>query len=164
MGVYMPNYNKSLEVSCPNCGVVRLARGDLVRKAQREGKDFWCLPCRNRTRVHKPRKYTGTVEERRKQATKAWRDGNKDKVLNKRYKERYGITLDEYNQMLINQDKKCLICGVDENNARDKKLVVDHNHSTGAIRGLLCHSCNCGLGYFKDKEELLNKAINYLRG
>lgn len=160
----MPNYNKSLEVTCPNCGLVRLARGDLVRKAEREGKEFWCLPCRNRTRIHKPRKYTGTVEERKKQATKAWRDGNKDKVLNKRYKERYGITLDEYNQMLINQDKKCLICGVDESNARDKKLVVDHNHATGAIRGLLCHSCNCGLGYFKDKEDLLNKAINYLRG
>ena len=160
----MPNYNKSLEVSCPNCGVVRLARGDLVRKAQREGKDFWCLPCRNRTRVHKFRKYTGTVEERRKQATKAWRDGNKDKVLNKRYKERYGITLNEYEEMLSKQDGKCAVCLVDGKATKQKKLVVDHNHSTGSIRGLLCHSCNCGLGLFKDREELLNKAINYLRG
>jgi len=158
----MPNYNSYLEVSCPNCGLVRLARGDKVRKAQREGKEFWCLPCRNRTRVHKPRKYTGTKEERNRQASKEWKLKNPDKVVNKRYKARYGITLPEYQEKLALQNNKCLICNVDEKDSRQGKLVVDHNHETGEVRGLLCHNCNCGLGHFKDNMDILKNALNYL--
>jgi hypothetical protein len=158
----MPNYNAKLEVSCPNCGLVRLARGDLVRKAQREGKDFWCLPCRNRTRIHKPRKYIGTKEERQKQAAKEWKQKNPEKVLDKRYKERYGITYSEYKSMLASQNFKCLLCDIEQKDARQGKLVVDHNHKTGEVRGLLCHNCNCALGHFKDNIDVLNKAITYL--
>jgi len=153
----VPNYNKQIEVSCPNCGVVRLARGDLIRKAQREGKELWCLPCRNKTRVHVPRKYVGTKEERRRQATKAWQDNNPDKVLNKRYQERYGITYSEYKARLVTQAFKCKICGADE-----KKLVVDHDHKTQEVRGLLCHSCNCAIGLLKDNVDTLKSAIEYL--
>jgi len=153
----MPNYNKQIKVSCPNCKTVRLARGDLVRKAQREGKDFWCLPCRNKTRVHLPRKYVGTKQERIRQAAKAWRDNNPDKVLNKRYQERYGITYSEYKARSVTQAFKCKICGVDE-----RKLVVDHDHKTQKVRGLLCHSCNCAIGLLKDNVDVLKSAINYL--
>ena len=160
----MPNYNLKIQVTCPNCNQSRLARGDLVRKAIKQGKEFWCLPCRNKTRVHVPRKYTGTVEERKRQATKAWRDNNQEKVLNKRYKERYGITYSEYKARLVSQNFKCLICGVDQKETKQKKLVVDHNHSTIEIRGLLCHNCNCGLGHFVDNVEVLQKAITYLQG
>jgi uncharacterized Zn finger protein len=154
----MPNYNKKIEVSCPNCGIKRLARGDVVRKALKERDEFWCLPCRNRTRVHLPRKYVGTKQERNSQATKAWREGNPDKVLDKRYKERYGITYTEYKAMSENQNYKCKICGVDE-----KKLVVDHNHQTLKIRGLLCNNCNCAIGLLKDNVETLKSAVNYLK-
>lgn len=159
----MPNYNLKIEVTCPNCNQSRLARGDRVRKAIKEGKEFWCLPCRNKTRVHAPRKYIGTVEERKRQATKAWRDNNQEKVLSKRYKKRYGITLSEYKEKLAAQNFKCLICGVSEKDSRQKKLVVDHCHNTNEVRGLLCHNCNCGLGHFVDNVEVLQKAITYLQ-
>jgi hypothetical protein len=154
----MPNYNKKIEVTCPNCGIKRLARGDVVRRSLKQRDEFWCLPCRNRTRVHKPTKYVGTREERRRQATKNWRDNNQEKVLNKRYKERYGITFVEYQAMSEKQKNKCLICNVEE------KLVVDHNHETGKIRGLLCNNCNCAIGLLKDDPIILQSAISYLQG
>lgn len=97
-----------------------------------------------------------------RQASKKWRDNNKEKVLNKRYKERYGITYDEYCNMLKEQNHKCAICGVDEVDSRSKKLCVDHDHETGKVRQLLCHNCNCGLGHFKDSLVGLSKALEYL--
>lgn len=108
-------------------------------------------------------KYIGTEVERKRQASKIWKDKNPDKVLNKRYKERYGITLDDYHKMLKEQNHKCFICGIDEIDSRDSKLCVDHCHITNKVRHLLCHNCNCGLGNFKDDFNLLEKAALYLR-
>ena len=71
-------------------------------------------------------------------------------------KQRYGITLVDYDQMLEEQDCKCKICG-----AKDK-LVVDHCHDRGHVRGLLCQNCNTGLGMFKDTPEIMIKAAEYL--
>jgi len=77
----------------------------------------------------------------------------------------YGIIYKDYTAMLESQDSKCAICG-GEGFCMAKhhklKLVVDHCHDTGEVRGLLCHNCNRGLGLFKDDEEVLRKAIDYL--
>ena len=70
---------------------------------------------------------------------------------------RYGISLDRYNKLSENQHYCCAICGTG-----NQKLCVDHNHQTGEIRGLLCNSCNSGLGKFKDTPELIKSAYNYL--
>ncbi len=158
----MTNFNKKLEVICPYCNTARLARGDIVRKAQKEGKELWCLPCRNKTKIHKPTKYVGTAPERKRQASREWKNKNPEKVANKRYKFRYGITLTEYELKLKQQNYKCLICNIEEKDSRNKKLVVDHNHLTNEVRGLLCHNCNCGLGHFKDNMQILKTAIKYL--
>jgi hypothetical protein len=98
----------------------------------------------------------------RRQASKKWRDNNPDKVKNKRYLERYGITYDQYKEMLKVQEHKCYICGTDEVDSRSEKLCVDHDHATGEVRKLLCHNCNCGLGHFKDSAQFLSKALAYL--
>ncbi len=152
----MPNYNKKIEVSCPNCKTVRLARSDVVKKALKQRDEFWCLPCRNKTRVHKPRKYVGTKEERRKQTVKNWATNNRDKVLDQRYKKRYGISYADYKTMLAKQKNKCLICNVED------MLVVDHNHKTNEVRGLLCNGCNCAIGLLRDDPAILQSAITYL--
>lgn len=73
---------------------------------------------------------------------------------------RYGIGGEEYAQLLENQGGVCAICGSPCPTGKD--LSVDHDHGTGAIRGLLCHHCNIGLGHFKDNPALLNAAIAYL--
>ena len=110
----------------------------------------------------RPYKYEGNTLERKRAASKAYKERNPDKVLNKRYKERYGITLEEYRKMLFDQKYKCFICGIDEKESRNQQLCVDHCHTTGKVRKLLCHNCNCGLGHFKDDPKILKNALKYL--
>lgn len=108
-------------------------------------------------------KYTGTKQERIRQASKSWKERNPEKVLNKRYKERYGITYEEYRAMLLNQNRLCFLCGTHELESRNQKLCVDHCHVSGKIRKLLCHNCNCALGLLKDDVKILERVINYLK-
>jgi len=80
-------------------------------------------------------------------------------------KRKYGIGLLEYSQLLLSQNGKCAICeGTDggHRNGEPKALAVDHNHKTGKVRGLLCESCNQGIGKLKDSPETCRKAADYL--
>lgn len=72
---------------------------------------------------------------------------------------RYGLTAVEFAAMEAAQQGRCLLCG----DYKGEALVVDHDHSTGETRGLLCQSCNHGLGNFRDDPVRLARAINYLR-
>lgn len=74
-------------------------------------------------------------------------------------KRKYNITVEIYNAMLEEQDGVCAICGFES----DRQLAVDHNHETGEVRGLLCSSCNRGLGMFRDSVHNLTKAKSYLK-
>lgn len=76
-------------------------------------------------------------------------------------KRKYGMTLDQYDQMLVSQGECCAICGT---NVSDHigRFVVDHNHETGCVPALLCNNCNTALGLFKDDPETLRKATRYL--
>jgi hypothetical protein len=80
----------------------------------------------------------------------------------------YRLTIDNYNELVLQQNNKCAICGKNEsctsNGSKEiKKLSVDHDHSNGKIRGLLCYKCNIALGFFDDNIDLLMKAIEYLK-
>lgn len=81
------------------------------------------------------------------------------------YERKYGITYDEVQAMREQQGNRCMICGneFDVSN-RHTTYSVDHCHTEGHVRGLLCGSCNKGLGQFKDDPQLLANAIKYLRG
>ena len=72
------------------------------------------------------------------------------------------ISEEDYNRLFDEQEGCCAVCGTHQSEL-DKRLSVDHNHETGEIRGLLCHPCNVGLGYFRDDEYRLALAIEYLR-
>lgn len=75
---------------------------------------------------------------------------------------KYGITLDDYQEMLAQQEGKCAICGSTEAKNFGDTLVVDHDHATGKVRGLLCGTCNTALGKFRDDPQILRSAICYL--
>ena len=80
-------------------------------------------------------------------------------------RESFGLSLEQYQEMHDRQDGKCAICGQPETQLRDgkvKALAVDHCHSTGRIRGLLCSDCNTGIGKLKEDVEILQSAIRYL--
>ena len=80
------------------------------------------------------------------------------------YRERaYNLSPAQYSAMFLSQGGKCLICGRnDTGSRRAKSMYVDHCHSTGKVRGLLCSKCNSVLGYVCDSVEILQKAIDYL--
>lgn len=90
-----------------------------------------------------------------------------DRMLASRYlKRNYGITLSTYEELLQSQNNLCAICcgeGFIMANHHKMKLVVDHCHASGNVRGLLCHNCNRALGLLKDSDEVLLRAISYLR-
>lgn len=79
-------------------------------------------------------------------------------------KNEYGITENEYQILFEIQNECCAICGSKSSgNIKTNKLYIDHDHITGKVRGLLCNSCNNGLGKFKDNIEYLNSAVEYLK-
>ena len=70
----------------------------------------------------------------------------------------YGLTIQEYENMRLNQGGKCAIC-----EEFTEVLQVDHSHKTGRVRGLLCASCNNGLGQLKDSIYIIKNSMLYLR-
>lgn len=100
-------------------------------------------------------------KERVKIQGEMWRENNKPQTTNRHLQKTYGITLTQYNELLKKQNECCAICSRPSKELK-KRLGVDHNHMNGKIRGLLCHECNCGLGYFKDTSSLLLQAASYL--
>jgi hypothetical protein len=85
---------------------------------------------------------------------------NQDRVLMK-----YGIKRADYDRLLAEQNGVCAICGGGPvgNGKRYGRLSVDHDHDSGIVRGLLCGTCNSGLGMFKDDAYICEAAADYLR-
>lgn len=106
------------------------------------------------------KRYRSKNKEKIDAQKKLWKAKNKHKTYiydrRKRLKKNYGLTLDDYNTMLLKQNNKCLICG----EKAKKALAIDHCHSTNKIRGLLCGKCNTHLGWY---EKFKNKIQEYLK-
>ena len=81
---------------------------------------------------------------------------------NKAYRKKYGLTVADYEAMLKAQCNKCAICGISVEKTNKRKIFdIDHDHKTGKIRGLLCHTCNVSLNPLENK-DWLEKAFSYL--
>jgi len=105
-----------------------------------------------------------TDEKYRKKILESRKEYNRRKPEIKlaQHLREFGLTIEDYSNMAKDQDGKCAICGSAIGDSAGRRLYVDHNHSTGKVRGLLCSSCNFGIGNFKDSVELLRSAIKYL--
>ena len=98
-----------------------------------------------------------------------YRKRNKELFKSYDLMKKFGITLEEYNEMLEIQDGACAICGQpetrkDHRTGETRALAVDHDHATGRVRGLLCTDCNTGIGLLQDDIEILLNAVDYLKG
>lgn len=98
----------------------------------------------------------------REKGAEHW-ETHRKKYRVRHYKKKYGLTLEEFEDKLESQGNECEICkeSLDVND-NSKKAHMDHNHTTGELRGILCSKCNQGLGSFYESKEKLKSAIEYL--
>ncbi len=152
---------------CSKCGDEKGAehfhtRYDKAREAV--GLYSWCKAC----------SVIGRREWGRKNPAKAYAISRRWQLANPEHAARimrkatlnqeYDMTPDEHARMEREQGGVCAICGRPPTGGlRTKRLFVDHDHTTGAVRGLLCTACNNALGQFQDSQEILDKAKAYLQ-
>ena len=129
--------------TCTKCGIEQPEENFHWHYKDKGIRRFTCKTCRSA--VEKERQRQPDYQKHRKAY---------------QLKKNYGISQEEYDAQLVRQNYRCAIC---ECEPTKKKLAVDHCHTTGKIRHLLCGPCNTGLGQFKDNPELLEKAAEYLR-
>lgn len=121
------------------------------------GGDFYCqVNCKLAAKRESHRK--AVAEQRRKKPEQYRRSKANWDLL------QYGLTLAQYEEFAASNGNVCAICGSEKNGGHSvtRKLVVDHSHETGEVRGLLCANCNSGIGLLQDDPEVLRKAIQYL--
>ena len=93
---------------------------------------------------------------------------NKRRRKNTELKKLYGITIEQYERIVLEQNNKCAICNKENiklnhpTHIKQASLVVDHNHETGFIRGLLCYTCNLAVGNLKDNLINAKSLVSYL--
>lgn len=119
-------------------------------------KDFECFYKRNSRPI-------GYVSECKECNNKRTRYPSRIAASRKRHlRVKFGLSEEDYKNLLNKQEGLCAIC---KNVCKTgRRLAVDHNHSTGHVRGLLCTKCNNGLGNFNDDTEVMECAIRYLNG
>ena len=113
-----------------------------------------CKVCVRKSQVEK---YHNLTEEQKKQRRESNPCYNFEWRQKYRLKKLWGLTLDQYSDMINNQDSKCKICGEEMNPPQ-----IDHNHITGKVRGLLCRNCNTSLGLLKEDPDTLRSMISYI--
>lgn len=139
-------YAELKQIVCPKCKAAKEEKefGKDITKSN--GVSSYCKVCKKNWR-----------SEHRKDNPEVY------KVIDFRNDlKKYGLTVEDYNTMLTNQDSKCACCNRPSSDFR-RGLHVDHDHITSQVRALLCTKCNPGLGYFDDSIEKLEMAISYLR-
>lgn len=125
------------EKRCPGCESFKPFDAFPRNRATRDGIAVYCKPCHN---------------ARAKESRERLHGGSRHYHLVRRY----GVTAEQVDALIAQQQGLCAICG--EGPAEH----VDHDHATGAVRGIRCFRCNAGLGSFRDNPEWLGKAIEYL--
>jgi len=137
--------NTKTHKSCPICGELKERSEFYKWKSRQDGLTAYCIPC---------------FTERNKKWNKENPEKSKSASIATSRKIKYGISREDYAQMLVDQNNQCGICKKEIG----WEAAVDHCHTTNKVRGLLCRKCNLGLGGFKDNIETIRKAIAYVKG
>lgn len=132
------------EKKCNKCREILPVSGFYSKKVSKDGLMGYCKKCVSRTNKEYRKKY-------KKQTRKTMRNWH--------LRSKYGITLEEYDVMLEEQNGVCYICGLPPLGYR---LAVDHDHEKGRVRKLLCSNCNRALGFAKENTDTLKKLISYI--
>ena len=142
---------------CPKCCKDKSLNEYSKDKSKADGLCFYCKVCCSK---YAKEWRTRDIEASRLKE-KEWRNNNRDKVRESRYKWRYGISRSDKNQLLESQGNKCATCSRTTPGGIGH-WHTDHDHKTGKVRGILCNRCNLVLGNVEDSEELLMNLCSYL--
>jgi hypothetical protein len=143
--------------TCPKCEQDKYFSEFGKDKSKKSGLSSYCKKCASSNRLQNYKSSIGKHKEKLKEYYKK----NKDKSRSYSLKNLYGLSVEQYNEIKFMQGGSCKICKTHESNLK-RKLFVDHCHTTGSVRGLLCQSCNTMIGNAKDNILVLQAAINYL--
>ena len=131
---------------------------------QRAKAKYWANPELSRQTL---REWHHENKEKKSRSFKNWQERNKHKLRGDRLMKTYGLSNDDYVSMFESQIGLCAICNEPQQgitkDGETRFLCVDHCHTTGKVRELLCVKCNTGIGQFKDNPEILKQAIKYLK-
>jgi hypothetical protein len=151
---------------CGQCKLEKPIEEFHINKSRKDGHSVWCGDCNNK----KTKAYHSTEKgsKYRKQYCKWYNKTQQGKKSRRKcvLKRQYGITLERYDEMFTKQNGVCAICGKPETMKNQYGLVslsVDHNHTTNAVRKLLCHRCNSIIGMVCEDTNLLENIIRYLK-
>lgn len=154
---------------CPACQITKTIDLFPKNRSRKDGLHSSCKDCNNayttkyRKETQYQKHYYQENKEYYKNKQKIYKIEKKDQIYQQRkeygIKKNYGITFQQKLEMYENQNHQCLIC---RNSFEENKLTIDHSHVTKKVRGLLCHSCNAGIGLLKESKNILLSAINYL--
>ena len=136
-----------MQRECRCCGEVKDLYEDYYKiRKNKDGPSAWSYECKvcAKARMKKQHKEKPHI-------------GRKSHL-----KFKYGITPAEYDVLFEKQGGVCATCGTSEPGPRWTNFAVDHCHTTGKVRGLLCKSCNIALGEMKDNPEVIRSMIKYL--
>lgn len=142
-------------------------------KGYRSGFRPICVKCQSQQRrirymknqeenKKKQREWNAQYPNKVKEKSKKWNDNNKLMNRSSELKRNFGMTLQDYDLMFEQQRGRCKICNRHQS-IFARKLFVDHCHKTGKVRGLLCSTCNSGIGHLQDNIKILQSAIEYLK-
>lgn len=152
--------------TCFRCKITKELIAFSKDKKSKDGHCFDCKECKRKlfkkwydANIDHVRKKTIETKEQRKQYYQ--NPVNKKRYHLARIKREFGIDIAEYERLIKEQNNKCAICGELES-GRNTNLSVDHCHKTNKIRGLLCNTCNTGIGLLNDCPKTLQSAIQYL--
>jgi len=145
---------------CTKCGEEKDLSEFYTNKGNRSGIHSECKMCHLQYKRKNPSTMSSNWKNRNPEKVKEYRkkyeETHREDIRNRRLKYRYGITTEIFDKLKNDQNGRCAICG------GLLGLKVDHNHTTGKVRGLLCNGCNRGLGFFVDNINFLESAIVYL--
>jgi hypothetical protein len=140
----------------------RVCKVDSCDKSREGGDGTYCPMHRRRVDRH-----GDAGEAARQRAPFGDPDWSKPNTRRRKKLREYGLTVEQYDALLLAQNYRCAICRTDTpGNARTKSdhaFCVDHDHVTGHVRGLLCQGCNRGIGLLKDDPEVIESALKYVR-
>lgn len=116
--------------------------------------------------MYNHKEYQKEWRESHKAQKKKWDEDNRWKYKGRQRAyilfQKYGITMDGYNELFAKQKGCCAICGRHQSDFK-RCFAVDHDHETNVVRGLLCHHCNIAIGHFFEDIDTLKKAVMYLK-